>query len=534
MVGYSKKKEEPTTEEKGKKLGKKAIVISSVCALLVLATILSSVLIFGRMGDFDYLRSDLSKYISLSESDYKGFDVELGFFTDEEADTERKIMQLLYAHKSLNPVNKGADVLKVPVSLGDTVYIYYRGYTVDENGRQTELDSSSNMLDERYPLGIGSLTFIPGFEEKLIGALPLEHKLDVATDRFESGYVLRDDVIYLDYTAILPDGGTVNSKNERIDLSDPLTDLFFGEGFCEYFSSSNINIGSEISGEKTFSVSDGTAVYLDMKVNYAIRCKNEPLTVDVRFPFDYTEASLRGKEVKFDVYFSHTVDYDVPEYNSDFVTETLKISSDTLGGYKGADMAEKYRAFVLESVKKEYDTRCETLAEELIWDAFKEKAELIKLPEEEVSEVYEEIYYSLYSEYYTYFSAKFASFDDYVRYYYGADSKAIPGELLRKDAENTVFEKMLLYYIIREENLLPTEKEFSDSYEKIVGEHLDYYVEEIYSEELKNIQDEQKKKERIAEIKSEMMEFYGEEYFTEMVYYDFAYPTVMSFVNVIK
>jgi hypothetical protein len=71
-------------------------------------------------------------------------------------------MNLLYKNKAKEASNKGAEVLDVPISVGDTAKIYYRGYTVDEEGREWEVAVASNMLGDYFSLGIGSLSFISG------------------------------------------------------------------------------------------------------------------------------------------------------------------------------------------------------------------------------------------------------------------------------------------------------------------------------------------------------------------------------------
>ena len=144
--------------------------------------------------------------------------------------------------------------------------IYYRGYTVDERGIETEVDGASNMTGSYHELEIGSLSFIKGFEEGLIGAIPIDHLYNPQTDLIKSGEVSMGDVIYLSYTAMYPDGTTSVKKSERIDLSKDNIDALYGEGFKEYFESSNIIIGSKISKEQLFGYESGTAIYFDMTV----------------------------------------------------------------------------------------------------------------------------------------------------------------------------------------------------------------------------------------------------------------------------
>ena len=91
---------------------------------------------------------------------------------------------------------------------------------------------------------------------------------------------------------------------------------------------------------------------------------------------------------------------------------------------------------------------------------------------------------------------------------------------------------IIILKLIRKENLIPTAEQFDSLYEELVGEHLNYYLESIYDEELAAIKNDADRQARILEIKEEMMEYYGEEYFTELTYYEFAYDDVTAFANI--
>lgn len=532
MVGY--KREELTKDAKipkGKKV-KKTAIIASVSAALILALIAGILFSLFRSGGFDYMKSDLGEYISLSKDDYKNYTLNIKFDTVADADVDRKIMNLLYKNKAKEASNKGAEVLDVPISVGDTAKIYYRGYTVDEEGREWEVAGASNMLGDYFSLGIGSLSFISGFEEGLVGAVPAEHIFSPSKNLIKEGGVLAGDVIYLSYSVMYPDGKSAQKTGERIDLRSSDVNKYYGEGFREYFESSNIIIGSKISESKTFQYKDGDAVYFDMTVNSAIRCDMEPLTIEARFPAHYNEKSLRGKTVNFDVYFKSSVVYDVPEYNENFITETLKITSEQLSEYEGESVLQKHRAYLFKEATEENAKIRESLIEEAVWEHYNSAVDVKKLPQSEMKAVYEELYTEIYTEYSTYYSAAYSSFDSYVLARYGEDKNASARTLIENEAESIVVEKLIFYYIIREEKLIPSSEEFEKSYETTVKEHLDYYVSDIYAEELAKLKDESEKQKRIAEIKAEMMDYFGEDYFRELVYYDYAYDKIISFATI--
>ena len=533
MVGYKRQSTPGGEAAPKRKTNKKTIIILSAVLALIIALVAGILFSLFRDSGFDYMKSDLSEYISLSREDYKDYTLSVKFDTVTDLDVERKIMNLLYKNKAKEASYKGAEMTDVPVGVGDTVKIYYRGYTIAADGREEEIDGASNMTGDYHSLGIGSLSFISGFEEGLIGAVPAEHLFSPSKNLIKEGEVLAGDVIYLSYSVMYPDGRSAQKTGERIDLGKSNINEYYGEGFREYFESSNIIIGSKISESKTFSYQNGDAVYFDMTVNSAIRFESQPLTIQAHFPAHYSEKSLRGKTVNFDVYFKSSVVYDVPEYNENFITETLKMTEEQLEKYEGDGIVARHRAYLFDEATAENERTREALIEEAVWEHYNDAVDVKTLPQSEKNAIFEELYAEIYTEYTTHYSSFYSSFDYYVLARYGADKNASPRALIENEAESIIVEKLIFYYIIREENLIPSDEEFKKSYEKAVGEHLDYYVEDIYASELSKIQNEAEKQARIAEIKAEMMEYFGEDYFRELVYYDYAYDTIISFAKIV-
>ncbi len=549
MPGGKQKTDDSVSEKKResaknkKRITPSVAVISIVSFLVVAALVVGFIAFYNAEKDFDYLESDISEYISISDSDYKNYSISIALDKVGDKDVERKIMALLYQNRSEEPTDKGAEKFRVPVSIGDTVYIYYRGYTVDGNGYEQEIAGADNMLSDYATLGIGSLSFVSGFEEGLIGAVPWDHRLNAEQDIIKSGYVEAGDIIYMSYAAMYPDGSSGESKSARIDLSDPNTDNRYGEGFVDYMLGKSAPpsakaeqkmIGVLNTTPVAFPHNNGTAVYSNMKVEQVIRCDNDPLTIDARFPSDYKEVSLRGQSVKFDVYFKSSVVYDAPEYNEAFITETLGITSEDLAEYAGDTVVEKHRAMLLSEAEEENAERRKTLVEEAVWAHLHEKVKVNDLPESEVSSVYYDTYDELYSQYQTYYTSYYSTFDEFAVAYYGLGTGGNWQARITSIAEEVIIEKLLFYYIIREENLIPSDTEFELMYNATVDEYLDYYTGNIYDTELDAITDEGKKAERIAEIKKEMMDYYGEEYFEELVYYDFALEKIIDFATVVE
>lgn len=120
---------------------------------------------------FDYINSDMKDYISIDESTYKGVTVTLPTYLNG---SEEAVEEYIHTLCKTYPQSTGNKITDQPIKEGDTVALYYEGWL---NGEKFE--GGSNMSDAKpYSLTIGSGTFIPGFEEGLIGLIPENNSRD--------------------------------------------------------------------------------------------------------------------------------------------------------------------------------------------------------------------------------------------------------------------------------------------------------------------------------------------------------------------
>lgn len=116
---------------------------------------------------YDYFEAEVLPNVSVEKSDYEAITLKLDpglQITDEEV--QDYILYLRYQEKTAD--NGDTQVKDQALKLGDMAYIYYKG-TIDG----VAFDGGSNMEDKTpYALGLGSGSFIPGFEEGLVGVVP--------------------------------------------------------------------------------------------------------------------------------------------------------------------------------------------------------------------------------------------------------------------------------------------------------------------------------------------------------------------------
>ncbi len=165
-----------------KKSHLKALVIILAVLLAAAVTALVIFLVTQNKGedpdddvevteDFDFLSADLSKYITLSESDYQSNSITLGtkYLVNDET-VQKYIDDERFANRQKQEVDGryGELYTDKPVRYADTAAIRYIGYIDGE-----KFEGGSNVDDKySYELIIGSGSFIPGFEDALIGVIP--------------------------------------------------------------------------------------------------------------------------------------------------------------------------------------------------------------------------------------------------------------------------------------------------------------------------------------------------------------------------
>ena len=235
---------------------------------------------------YDYFEADVLSNVDVKKEDYEAITLKLGtdlLVTEEEV--QNYIVYLQFQERVA--VNGETQVKDQALKMGDTAYIYYKG-TVDG----VAFEGGSNMEDESpYALGLGSGSFIDGFESGLVGVVP-------------------------------------NTTS-----------------------------------------------------------KDEPFALTVTFPKNYSNTDLAGKEAVFYVVVEYAVQYTMPEYNRDFVENTLKFEATkdhvTDGSY--LKEFEDYLKTYLEEQNASYADSAKTDA---LWTYMTDLIECQNLSQDEINYYY--------------------------------------------------------------------------------------------------------------------------------------------------
>ncbi len=512
---------------------KKKIIIAAIVggAALLIGVAIALIVIFAKPKRVDYLSSDLSKYVYISPNDYKNFSVSASIREPDDSDLRYEITKQLYKYYKRD--GDGAYKTEGVLGVADKAYIYYIGYELDGNGNKLPFDNGSNFLGgETYELQLGSNSFISGFEQGMIDAgEPIESY--PAFSKITTGNVKDTQVIYIKYSVIGDDGKITYEDYCRLDLKGDV-DALMGEGFKAGVV--GMEIGKEPDSSKpTVTVKkDGKDLnYYSLKVLFATECENDetnpPMTVTAHFPYNYQSADMRGKTVYFDIYTEKYVDYTVPEFNDAFIKDELKLE-ETLADYEGATLVEKWKTFAAKSLADAYEEERDALIESAVWTHLLEHTEVKKYPKKNVEDWYNQ-YYTELEEVYEYYQSEFSSFAEFAREYYGLSSSADWEKYITVQAEESVAQQMMFYYIIREEGWLPSSAEFDKLYEEAVLDQLEYELEmagckreEYASDAAYNA--------AVAAIKKSMLASLGKDHFVDLVYYEYGMERLLEHVTV--
>ena len=272
---------------------------------------------------------------------------------------------------------------------------------------------------------------------------------------------------------------------------------------------------------------DGRYVYDGVKIAYAYPKDARCITVAGKLPHGYSDYDLACETVYYDIFPEYFTAYEVPELDAKFINETLKLTDDVLAEYEGADTVEKYRAYVRAELTRQHEEELRAIGEEAMWYHYNDAAKVIAYPEDAVMAIYTkniteiELLWESYRD-------QYSTLDAFVYAYFSISTGSDWRAALKSDAEAEVKEKLIFYYIIRKENLIPTEEKYRELFETIFDEFVVYYMDDKTAEDYDSIDAYNAAR---AEAETTVMEYYGEEFFRHQVYYDYALDTLLDFAE---
>lgn len=525
-----------------------AIIITSVIlvGILIAVGIVLLVDFIKKDKGFDYMKSDLSKYVEFTE-DYKNFKINVDIAKPHDVDVDVAILNLLAADRNKEPENGGKFLTKdnsenAIIGVGDEVQLWYRGYLIGEDGEEIVVTGMSNFGSttaqvEKNRLTIGSGGFITNFELELVG-INLEDC--VKFEKITTGNVKENQVAYINFERVVGEGSDfkkTTESNVRVDLATDI-DAEFGKGFKDKL------LKLAVGGTKTDVIveKDGKSVtYYNLTVGFVTECENNPIIVETYFPYDYSQANLRNENAVFEVYIDGFVDYkcESEELTEEYLTKKLEkkelsVTLEELNKFEGANLVEKYYAFAEDAIQKLYEKEYKDLVEDAIWSHIQTLVKINKYPVYKVEEIYEsyvdDVFYQFTStggmvqNNYTGTSQTYPTLDTYAPAYLGLSSTSdiTWREYLYSMAESLIKERLIMFYLMREEGFAPSEEDFEKLFAATRDEYVETYIKQYLDYEGKTKEDytDAEYEQFVRERKSEIYSYYDDQYFEEITYYN--------------
>lgn len=457
------------------------IIISLVLAVLIVAATVMGIVVYKNQDyePFDYVGEDLSKYIYISDANYTGYKgYEITVATDEigEKTVESTINRLLASNRGAAS-NSGVKERNAELRVGDDINLFFRAFVKDENGQERELSAFSNfsVTEEKkrtYTLGAGSLDSLGLYLElALVGRNLSEYSS--CTVISEKDLVKPDDIVYITYDALYDGTRPEHGRSVRVDLSDENVNA----QLKEYLTGKAI--GTTQSPKIVFSADDGsTYTYKSITFERVLRFTEgkAPIEVETRVPTTYSDVSMQGKKITFELYVDYAVKYKTPAFDDTFVTETLEVKAEELSEYEGETLADKYRSYVYDYLKKSEEAEIASIRIQAMWSHLYSIAEIKKLPEDEVKRlfgIYKEALEAAYNEN----PGEYKTFDEYANAYVAyLGASTTWKDYFTAEAEAEVKQKLIFYYVAKKEGLLPAEGQMDSLYRELVEKELSSYL----------------------------------------------------------
>lgn len=206
------------------------------------------------------------------------------------------------------------------------------------------------------------------------------------------------------------------------------------------------------------------------------------------FPEDYYE-DLAGKEITFHITVTAIMGhYDIPELTDELIAE-----------HTDHETVEAARSYLFDAIANSRRAALEEQVYADLWAALMERCTVIQYPEQPVEDYYQ-MYYSYVQEYATY-----AGYEDVFEFM--EKELDLTEEDMREDARASVCEELIVFSIIKAENLTVTDEEYAEA----VAGYAEYDGVSF----------------------AELEESYGREYLEECVLYDKALEFVYNSANIL-
>ncbi len=315
-----------------------------------------------------------------------------------------------------------------------------------------------------------------------VAAIAIGVGIFAANNRTPYNYDFSKYATFGDYKGLTYTRTTESVSDEEVEaeiqnrLQSAATKKTVEEGEVSDGDTINVSYEGKLNGKDTFEGGSSDSQDITIGVTSMIDGFTEGLVghkvgdtvkLDLKFPDDYHEESVAGKDVVFTVKINNKQITEVPELNMDFVKKNSKAKS--VDAYK-----EDVKKDLLESKQEAADQG----TKQELWSQIVEKTKMKKYPEKEMKKANEKAD-EWENQYKSQASAYNMEWDEFMKNVLQTDEKGFK-KIKKMYAEDIVKNEITLYYIADKENIDVSKREYKDFLDDILEKN--DYTEKSFEE----------------------------------------------------
>ncbi len=208
--------------------------------------------------------------------------------------------------------------------------------------------------------------------------------------------------------------------------------------------------------------------------------KDKPAKIEVTFPEDYNSEDLAGQKATFEVAIMYAVQYKMPEYNRQFIEETLKYEPKQEFYASDRALIDEFEEFVRDTLVEQNESYIQNAKIDALWTHLVENVACKNLPELEI-DYYTQSYTDEMEYYFDYYSAMggeefvklYPDVNTFAPVFFGMEEGADWKAEIKAMAEKMVQKNMITHAIAEIEGMeTVTDEEYQ--------EQIDYWVSYYY------------------------------------------------------
>ena len=294
------------------------------------------------------------------------------------------------------------------------------------------------------------------FESGALESITVEISNDYIVDENDvKEYV--NDLLY-DYKTAVNNG--IQTTTEAIRKGDSAFIYYIG-----YVDGEEFEGGSNWTDSTPYELDIGRGYFIpgfeEQLIGVAAKdtTKESPLEINVTFPENYWEESLAGVDVTFAVWVVYVVQYDLPEYNADFLLNEYGYETEE----DCSDVVEAFEEEIFAELEKMMGEDAKLAISDALQLYLVENSTVLQYPQSEVDRYFGELVdiLEMYKEYYEMFGMTFESFDEFVILFFELEDGTDWEAYLK---ENLIYPEihlaLAIYSVAQEYGITVTDEEY--------------------------------------------------------------------------